>query len=107
MITLSKLTAHTNKMAPELDGTQRKRFQWLFGARFSVYSAQYGREQSAPHVTWLVLRIVFTDYIMYVYSGTSLIQSPTGLHKSDLNGEVTILHGANVILVVLGNTIWD
>ena len=50
--------------------------------------------------------LLFTDYIIYVYSGTSLIRSPTGLHKSDLNGEVTILHGVNVILFVLGNTIW-
>ena len=28
-----------------------------------------------------------------VYSGTSLLRSPTGLGKSDLNGEVTLLQG--------------
>ena len=27
------------------------------------------------------------------YSGTSLLRSPTGLGKSDLNGEVTLLQG--------------
>ena len=27
------------------------------------------------------------------YSGTSLLRSPTGLDKSDLNGEVTLLQG--------------
>ena len=30
------------------------------------------------------------------YSGTSLIRSPAGLGKSDLNGEVTLLQGANL-----------
>ena len=30
------------------------------------------------------------------YIGTSLLRSPTGLDKSDLNGEVTILQGANL-----------
>ena len=29
----------------------------------------------------------------FMYSGTSLIRSPTGLGKSDLNGEVTLLQG--------------
>ena len=28
-----------------------------------------------------------------LYSGTSLLRSPTGLGKSDLNGEVTLLQG--------------
>ena len=28
-----------------------------------------------------------------LYSGTSLLKSPTGLGKSDLNGEVTLLQG--------------
>ena len=28
-----------------------------------------------------------------MYSGTSLLRSPTGLGKSDLNGEVTLLQG--------------
>ena len=31
-----------------------------------------------------------------MYSGISLIRSPTGLGKSDLNGEVTVLQGANL-----------
>ena len=31
-----------------------------------------------------------------VYSGTSLIRSPTGLAKSDLNEEVAVLRGANL-----------
>ena len=29
----------------------------------------------------------------YMYSGTSLLRSPTGLGKSDLNGGVTLLQG--------------
>ena len=29
----------------------------------------------------------------FLYSGTSLLRSPTGLGKSDLNGEVTLLQG--------------
>ena len=32
-------------------------------------------------------------YIIIIYSGTSLLRSPTGLGKSDLNGEVTLLQG--------------
>ena len=31
-----------------------------------------------------------------MYSGTSLIRSPMGLGKSDLNGEVTVLQGAKL-----------
>ena len=31
-----------------------------------------------------------------MYSGTSLIRSPTGLGKSDINGEVTLLQGAKL-----------
>ena len=31
--------------------------------------------------------------IIYRYSGTSLLRSPTGLGKSDLNAEVTLLQG--------------
>ena len=30
------------------------------------------------------------------YSGTSLLRSPMGLGKSDLNGEVTVLQGAKL-----------
>ena len=30
-----------------------------------------------------------------LYSGTSLLRSPTGLGKSDLNGEVTLLQGVS------------
>ncbi len=30
-----------------------------------------------------------------MYSGTSLIRSPMGLPKSDINGEVTVLQGLN------------
>ena len=29
----------------------------------------------------------------FIYSETSLLRSPTGLGKSDLNGEVTLLQG--------------
>ena len=32
---------------------------------------------------------------IHVYSGTSLIRSPTGLGKSDLNEEVTVLQRRN------------
>ena len=31
--------------------------------------------------------------VISIYSGTSLIQSPMGLGKSDLKGEVTVLQG--------------
>ena len=34
--------------------------------------------------------------INYVHSGTSLIRSPTGLGKSDLDGEVTVLQEAKL-----------
>ena len=40
-----------------------------------------------------------------VYSGTSLIRSPTGLGKNDLNREVTVLQGAHVLLFAWWNTI--
>ena len=30
---------------------------------------------------------------IFIYSGTSLLRSPTGLGKSDLNEEVTLLQG--------------
>ena len=33
---------------------------------------------------------------LIAYSGTSLIRSPAGLGKSDLNAEVTLLQGANL-----------
>ena len=32
-------------------------------------------------------------YVVYIYSGTSLLRSPTGRGKSDLNGEVALLQG--------------
>ena len=32
----------------------------------------------------------------HTYSGTPLIRSPAGLGKSDLNGEVTVLHGTKL-----------
>ena len=38
---------------------------------------------------------------------SSQIWSPTGLDKSDLNGEVTILQRVNVLFFALWNTIWD
>ena len=59
----------------------------------------YGLEQST-------LRLI-ESYIKNrkQYSGTSLIRSPVGLDKSDLNGEVTILQGANVLFFALPSTI--
>ena len=42
-----------------------------------------------------------------IYSGTSLIRSPTGMSKSYVNGEVTLLQGDNLIFFALSNTIWD
>ena len=39
-------------------------------------------------------------YYYCKYSGTSLMQSPTGLGKSDPNGEVTVLQGTNFLLCV-------
>ena len=40
--------------------------------------------------TYLPIRAAYCNK----YSGTSLLRSPTGLGKSDLNGEVTLLQGA-------------
>ena len=40
-----------------------------------------------------------------VYSGTSLLRSPMGLSKSDINGEVTVLPGLNVLIIALGKLI--
>ena len=49
--------------------------------------------------------LVSIDYILLassiknvwtLYSGTSVIRSPTGLGKSNRNGEVTVLQGANL-----------
>ena len=31
------------------------------------------------------------------YSGTSLLRPPTGLGKGDLSGEITVLHGPNLL----------
>ena len=36
---------------------------------------------------------VYIETNVHTYSGTSLLRSPTGLGKSDLNGEVTVLQG--------------
>ena len=41
------------------------------------------------------------------YNGTSIIRSPTELCQKDLNWEVTLLQGANVLLFPPWNTIWD
>ena len=36
-----------------------------------------------------------------IYSGPSLLRSPTGLGKSDLNGEETLLQGSVVLFFAL------
>ena len=41
----------------------------------------------------IVGRRMGTCRCVYKYSGTSLLRSPTGLGKSDLNGEVALLQG--------------
>ena len=41
------------------------------------------------------------------YCGTSLLRSPMGLGMCDLNAEVTVLQGDNVLFFALGNTILD
>ena len=41
---------------------------------------------------------IYLGRSIFYYSGTSLLRSHTGLGKSDLNGEVIILQGANVLL---------
>ena len=46
-----------------------------------------------------VLLLLFCFSVME-YSGTSLIRSPVGLGKSDLNGEVTLLQGANLHFII-------
>ena len=48
--------------------------------------------------TKLKTRPVYNKLLMAMYSGTSLLlllvlRSPTGLGKSDINGEVTLLKG--------------
>ena len=35
----------------------------------------------------------YNQNMKWLYSGTSLLRSPTGLGKSDHNGEVTLLQG--------------
>ena len=40
-----------------------------------------------------ILNFEIIDHRQCKYSGTSLLRSPTGLGKSDLNGEVTLLQG--------------
>ena len=37
---------------------------------------------------------VFSEQSITLYSGTSLIRSPTGLGKIDFNWQVTVLQGA-------------
>ena len=44
--------------------------------------------------TQVIRQSIITHCANCLYSGTSLIRSHTGLGKSDLNGEVTILEGA-------------
>ena len=44
----------------------------------------------------IVFYCIVCSCIVLKYSGTSLIRSPTGRGKSDLNGEVTLLQGANL-----------
>ena len=39
------------------------------------------------------LNLITFFFTRWQYSGTSLLRSPTGLGKSDLNGEVTLLQG--------------
>ena len=59
--------------------------QFCSGLR-RVFSSHTGQHEKLVPVS-PVLSILCT------YSGTSLLRSPTGLGKSDFNGEVTILQG--------------
>ena len=45
--------------------------------------------------------------IVYTYSGTSLLWSFSGLDQSDLNSQVTILVGLNVLHFTVLEIIWD
>ena len=44
----------------------------------------------------LINNYLFPDNPVPLYNGTSLIRSPTGLGKSDINGEVTALQGVKL-----------
>ena len=45
-----------------------------------------------PFWTTMMAMMVFKIVHKFIYIGTSLLMSPTGLGKSDLNGDVTLLH---------------
>ena len=49
--------------------------------------------QSSPSKGKSTIKLIFKNShkIGFIYSGTSLLRSPTGLCKSDLNEEVTVL----------------
>ena len=55
----------------------------------------------------LILKAYIYLRLFCAYSRTSLLRSSTGLGKSELNGEVTVLQGANVSFFALLNIIWD
>ena len=44
-------------------------------------------------VFYLYIWTFVRNILIILYSGTSLLRSPTGLGKSDLNGDVTLLQG--------------
>ena len=45
---------------------------------------------------YMYIYYIYIYIYIYIYSGTSLIRSPMGLPKSDLNGEVTVLQGVKL-----------
>ena len=45
---------------------------------------------------YLINNYLFRDNPVPLYNGTSLMRSPMGLAKSDLNGEVTVLQGVKL-----------
>ena len=44
-------------------------------------------------VFYLYIWTFVRNILIILYSGTSLLRSPTGLGKNDLNGDVTLLQG--------------
>ena len=82
---------HTSVRIWGVSGAQSMQNVVSYGFSSAVKTFIYGR---------------FYEFLI-IYSETSLIRSPTGLVKSDLNGEVTILPGANILLFALWNTIRD
>ena len=76
-----------------------------------MVNVRVSEKQNDPHFVQSMLThnmcICITVVSLILFSGTSLIWSPTGLGKNDLNREVTILQGTNLVFFAPRNTIWN